>query len=85
MKIKVAVIDQDENYVKKLVSNFQLNYADKVEIYAFPEYEAFKTFFTSNIIHVILLSEKISVSKEVIPSEVSFAWLVSDNAFNEWE
>lgn len=85
MKIRLAIIDNDENYVRRLVSNFQLNYAERIEPYAFSEYEMFESFFQDNIVHVVLASEKLSAQIQTVPERAAFAWLVSDNAVREWE
>lgn len=80
MKIRLAIIDNDENYVKRLISNLQVNYADKLEPYFFSSYDLFLDFYRSNKVQVILVSEEIEVKGEEIPKDVSFAWLVSNNA-----
>ncbi len=85
MKIRLAIIDSDENYVRRLVSNFQLNYAERIEPYAFSDYEMFEGFCQNNIVHVILVSEKLSARDWAVPERAAFAWLVSDNAVREWE
>ncbi len=85
MKIRLAIIDSDENYVKRLVSNFQINYAEKIEPYFFSTYELFLNFYRNNRVHVILADENLPVEQEQIPQDISFAWLVSDNAVERLE
>ncbi len=39
MKLKVAIVDKDVNYMNRLQKNFQLKYADKINIYVFSDIE----------------------------------------------
>ncbi len=36
MKLKVAIVDKDVNYMNRLQKNFQLKYADKINILKLP-------------------------------------------------
>ena len=35
MKTKVAILEQDENYIRRLMNSFQTMYADKLELNIF--------------------------------------------------
>ena len=35
MKIKLALLDSDQNYLNRIVTAFNIKYADKLEIYSF--------------------------------------------------
>jgi len=85
MKIKLAIIDDDESYVKRLINNFQINYAGKIEPYFFSSFLSFIKFYEDNIVQVLLVSEKFVNDKAQIPKDVAFAWLVSDNVIKELE
>jgi len=85
MKIRLAVIDNDENYVKRFISNLQVNYAEKVEPYFFSDYGLFLDFYRDNIVQVILVDEGMAVEPDKIPEDAAFAWLVSSNAVEKWE
>lgn len=78
MKIKLAIIDNDENYVKRLVNNLQLHYADRLEVYSFSGISRFLSFYEENHVHVALVNEALSISEE-LPENLAFAWLVSSN------
>ena len=39
MKLKVAILDNDINYLDRLTSTFNSKYADKLEVYSFTEKE----------------------------------------------
>ncbi len=85
MKIRVVVVDQDENYAKRLISNLHVNYADKVEVYYFSAMETVKEFLVSNHVHVILADAHAGFEKEMIPERTSFAYLVATNDVEEWQ
>jgi len=83
MKIRVAIIDDDESYVKRLVGNLQVNYAEKIEAYFFSNFERFLDFYENNMVQAILVSESFLGSEILLPKNVLFAWLVSDSAVQE--
>ena len=39
MKIKLALLDSDVNYLNRIVNAFNTKYAEKFEIYSFTKYE----------------------------------------------
>lgn len=83
MKIRVAIVDRDENYAKRLISNLQVNYADKVEVYYFSAVESIKEFLTGNHVHVILADAQSGFEQDLIPERTSFAYLVSNHDVEE--
>ena len=40
MKIKLALLDSDQNYLNRIVTAFNIKYADKLEIYSFTKLES---------------------------------------------
>lgn len=40
MKIKLAILENDVNYLNRIVVAFNTRYADKLEIYSFTKYDA---------------------------------------------
>lgn len=50
MRIKLAILENDQNYLKRIVSVFSTKYADKLEVYSFTDRElAFQTLDKSRI------------------------------------
>lgn len=41
MKIKLAIIEKDKNYLNRIISVFNTKYSDKFEIYSFTEIEVY--------------------------------------------
>lgn len=84
MKIKLAIVDNDENYVKRLINNLQVNYADKLEVYFFSGFDKFLSFYEMNRVHVVLVSENQEVMED-LPENLIFAWLVSSNDIKAYQ
>ena len=40
MKIKLAILEQDTNYLQRLVSTIEVRYAEKLEIYSYRDKDA---------------------------------------------
>ena len=59
MKIKVAILDTDENYKSRLLYRFQIKYADKVELYSFSTIEQLQNAIDNIRIDIVLIDEKI--------------------------
>lgn len=64
MKIKVAIIDSDENYKNRLLSNFQIKYADKIELYAFSSIDQIESLNLAGKIDVVLLDGMLEIPNE---------------------
>ncbi len=37
MKIRIAILEQDKNYLQRLLSAFETKYEDKIEMYSFTD------------------------------------------------
>ena len=64
MKIRVAILDKDENYKSRLLYNFQTKYADKVELYSFSTIEQLKNALENIRVDIVLVDEHVEFSKE---------------------
>lgn len=75
MKIKLAILDSDRNYLEKMRSAFVRRYSDEIEFYVFTtKNAALETLGTSKI-DVFLLNKSMDVSAEEIPSGCLYAYL----------
>lgn len=83
MKIRLAIVDDDESYVKRLVNNLQISYADKLEIYYFSAFSKLADFMETNAVHVVLVSETIKADISQMSENISFAYLVSNKDIEE--
>lgn len=76
MKIKLALLEQDKNYLVRIVSAFGAKYADKLEIYSFTEAEAALDALNSARIDVLLASDVFEIDPGKLPNRCAFAYLV---------
>lgn len=75
MKIKVAIIDADENYKNRLLSNFQIKYADKIEVYALSSIDQIESLNLTGMIDVILIDRTMEIPQEKHPGSTLVAYL----------
>lgn len=84
MKIRLAMVEQDSNYAKKLINNFQMLYGDKIEVYYFSSYEFFEEYIKDNLIHIALIGEETEIDGESMREDISWAYLVSGKEIEEY-
>lgn len=76
MKIKLAILEKDQNYLNRIVSIFGTKYADKFQIYSFTDLEvAFSTLETAKI-EVIVASDSFEIDITKLPKRCGFAYFV---------
>lgn len=76
MKIKVAILDHDANYLNKLVSVLGSTYMDKIQVYSFTEKEVALDTVAKSRIDVFLATDEFALKKEEIPKGCGFAYFV---------
>lgn len=76
MKIKLALLDNDQNYLNRIVSVFNIRYADKLEIYSFTKLESALSALESTRIDVFVSSIAFDVNTAVLPKRCGFAYFV---------
>lgn len=75
MKIKLAIIEKDKNYLNRIISVFNTKYSDKFEIYSFTEIEvAFETLEHSKV-DIVLVDEQYEIDFDKISKRCGFAYL----------
>lgn len=80
MRIKLAILDSDLIYLKRIVSLFNSKYAADLEVYSFTELEYAIANLTSNKIDVFLASDTFDVDFSQVPSKCGFAYFVEDSS-----
>ena len=76
MKIKLAILDKDTNYLGRIVSAFGTRYADKFEIYSFTDETIALTNIASAKIDVLLADDAFNIDVGTLPTKCAFAYLV---------
>ena len=59
MKIRVAILDKDENYKNRILSVFQVKYAEKIELYIFSKTDQLKAALEQKKLDMVLVDEEI--------------------------
>lgn len=76
MRIKLAILEKDDNYLRRLVTAFNTKYADKFEIYSFTNYQIAIASIKESKIDVLLANDVFDVDFNDIPERCAFAYLV---------
>ena len=87
MKIRLAILDKDINYLKRLVGVFSAKYAEQIEAYSFTDLETALSMLTSAKIDVFLAGEEFDLSPDSLPKRCGFSYLVDSpdvNTLNGW-
>ena len=75
MKLKVAIVDKDVNYMNRLQKNFQLKYANKINIYVFSDIEKFYQSLKEVYVDVLLMDSSIKVEAGKLPEGMALGYL----------
>lgn len=79
MKIKLAILEKDENYLKRLVIAFNTKYADKFQIYSFTDLQVALSAIKESKIDVFVANDIFVIPFEEIPDRCGFAYLVDSS------
>lgn len=87
MKIRVAILDNDVNYLKRLVGVFSAKYAEQIEAYSFTDLETALSMLSSAKIDVFLVEEEFDLNPDSLPKRCGFSYIVDSpdiSTFNGW-
>lgn len=76
MRIKLAILEQDASYLKRIVAAFNNKYSDKFEIYSFTSQEVAISTLTEAKIDVLIADDSFEIDQEKLPRRCGFAYLV---------
>ncbi|MBQ7132702.1 MAG: chromosome partitioning protein ParA [Oscillospiraceae bacterium] len=76
MKIRLAILENDKNYLSRIVSSFGAKYADELEIYSFTDYEVAISTLESSKIDVFISSDIFDIDVAKLPKRCGFAYFV---------
>lgn len=76
MRIKLAILEKDQNYLNRITSVFNTKYSDKFEIYSFTDLAVAMETLEKAKIDVLLASESFEVDFDAIPKRCGFAYFV---------
>ncbi len=75
MKIKIAILEADKNYLQRLLSAFETKYEDKIEMYSFTDEVLAMDAVQNTKINVFLVNDRFRIDKKLIPEKCGFAYL----------
>lgn len=76
MKIKLAILDSDENYLRRLVSVFNTKFSDRLQVYSFTETEMALNNLRKEKIDVFLSSDAFEIDVDKLPARCGFAYFI---------
>ena len=76
MKIKLAMLESDSAYLRRVVTMFNSKYAEELEIYSFTDVDAAMACLEEKKIDVFLSSDNFKIDFTLIPKRCGFAYLV---------
>ena len=82
MKIKLAILESDTSYLRRVVSMFNSKYAEELEIYSFTDVNATMTCLEEKKIDVLLAGDNFRIDFGLIPKRCGFAYLVESLDIN---
>ncbi len=82
MKIKLAMLESDASYLRRVVAMFNSKYAEELEIYSFTDVSAAMECLEEKKIDVFLASDNLKIDFSRIPKRCGFAYLVESLDIN---
>lgn len=79
MKIRLAILEKDHYYLKRIISVFGSKYSDQFEIYSFTDEEVAYSTLDSAKIDVFVAGDTFEIDMKRIPKRCSFAYLVDSD------
>lgn len=76
LKIRVAFLDSDKNYLERIVTVFTNKFSDKLEIYSFSDFSLVPESLSKNRIDVLVADSSMVIDMDLIPSRCGFAYFV---------
>lgn len=85
MKIKLAILEHDKNYLSRIITAFNNRYSDKLQVYSFTKtdeimYETIK----ESKIDVLIASDYFEIEHSKLPNSCAFAYFVETSGIEEY-
>jgi MinD-like ATPase involved in chromosome partitioning or flagellar assembly len=76
MKVKLAILESDKNYLNRIMAVFTNKFADKIEVYSFADEDIAMSSLHSSKIDVFIACTDFDIDVKGIPERCGFAYLV---------
>lgn len=86
MKIKLAILEKDINYLNRIVSVFSTKYADNLQMYSFTDVEIAISALSTEKIDIFVANDAFEIDFSRLPKRCGFAYFVDSldiETFNE--
>lgn len=80
MKIRLAILDKDENYLIRIVGAFNNRYSDRLIIYSFTDLDTALEGLEKEKIDVFIASEEFHIDTNRIPKKCGFVYFVESSS-----
>lgn len=84
MKVRVAILENDSNYLQRVVSIFNNKFGNELEIYSFTDISSAYRCLDDKKIDVFLANENIDIDFSMIPKKCGFAYLVESSDIEKY-
>ena len=84
MKIRLAILDADQEYLNRIVTVFGTRYSEKFELYSFTDQELCMSSLKSAKIDILVADSVFDVSPLALPSNCSFAYFVNSTEIESY-
>lgn len=85
MKIKVAILENDEAYLNRIATVFNTKYSDELEIYSFTNAASAFAALDRYKIDVFLATDRMEIEEDQLPKRCSFAYLVDSQGIESYK
>lgn len=79
MRIKLAILENDQSYLNRIVSVFNTKYSDKFEIYSFTDITIALDILESSRIDVFVANDSFDIDVSSLPARCGFAYFVDSS------
>ena len=80
MKIRLAILEKDENYLSRIVGTFNNRFSERLIIYSFTDLDTALESLEKEKIDIFIASEEYKIDTEVIPKDCGFAYFVESSS-----
>lgn len=85
MKVRLAILENDSNYLQRVVSIFNNKFGSELEIYSFTDINAAIKCLDEKKIDVFLANEFFDIDFTLVPKKCGFAYLVESNDIDKYD
>lgn len=78
MKIKLAILEKDKNYLNRIIAALNTKYSDKFEIYSFTDPIVAMQSLENTRVEVFVASDVFNIDPSALPKRCGFAYFVDE-------